>query len=588
MTRRSALRTLSGHVSLVLAVLVPAIVCLTSVQVASGATWQPYSNRDFPDPAVLSAGGVYYAYSTEVGVDNVPVITSSDGVHWSTDYGDALPVLPSWATFGFTWSPTVARNAAGRYVMFYAARETSSGRQCIGEATSAEPSGPFADANAGPVICDAPDGGDIDPDIFTDPSTHKSYLVWKLNENVVGGPASIWSAPLTPALGLDGKPTELLGADQPWQNGVIEGPDMFTTGGTIYVLYGADNYDTSRYAIGYAICDSPSGPCHEGSQNPVLKTGGGLVGPGGPSVFETPRGLEMAFAAWTPTVGYANGGQRAMYTASLAIEDGIPRFDPDASDMSESSYWVVGSDGSTYSYDSPSYPPHEISGVVGAASDPVANGYWTVTSDGAVYAYGDAHYFGGANWLRLERPIVGMAATPDGLGYWLVASDGGVFCFGDAGFSGSMGGRALDGPVVGIAGDPVTGGYWLVASDGGIFSFDAPFYGSTGGIRLAKPVVAVAAAADGGGYWLAASDGGVFSFGDAGFSGSLGDLKLNKPIVGMAVAPDGSGYWLVGSDGGVFTFGEAGFSGSARYASGNEAVVGVAADLWSGGVKGSS
>jgi Glycosyl hydrolases family 43 len=576
--RSGALGHHTGRVLLAFAALVPAVALFAAVREASAATWQPDVAQDFPDPSVLYADGSYYAYSTEVGVDNVPFTTSTDGVHWSTDYGDALPQLPSWATFGSTWSPTVAKDAAGNYVMFYATHDAHTGTQCIGEAVARSPSGPFVDSNPGPVVCDAPEGGDIDPDIFTDPSDGRSYLIWKLNANVRGHAASLWSVPLSADFSIDGTATEILAAGQPWQDGVVEGPDMFEDGGSLYLFYGGNNYDTSNYAIGYAICETPTGPCHEGEQNPVLTTAGQMIGPGGPSVFETPHGLEMAFAAWAGTVGYENGGYRPMYTASVAIEDGIPRFDPLYLDVSESSYWVMGESGSVYAFDAPSFISHPVSGVVAAAADPAGNGYWTVTSDGSVNAYGAAPYLGGANIYRLARPVVGMVATPDGRGYWLVASDGGVFSFGDAAFHGSMGGRPLNRPVVGITGDPVTGGYWLVASDGGIFSFDAPFYGSTGDIRLAKPVVAAVATPDGGGYWMAAADGGVFSFGDAGFAGSLGGLKLNKPIVGMAVAPDGTGYWLVGSDGGIFTFGEAGFAGSARYESGTEPVVAMAAD----------
>ena len=47
-----------------------------------------------------------------------------------------MPTLPSWAAFGATWAPTVAKDAAGQYVMFYAALDTATGTECIGEADS--------------------------------------------------------------------------------------------------------------------------------------------------------------------------------------------------------------------------------------------------------------------------------------------------------------------------------------------------------------------------------------------------------------------------------------------------------------------
>ena len=532
---------------------------------AFGATWQPVINHDFPDPAVLYSNGVYYAYSTQVLGDNVPFTSSTDGVHWSSALGDAMPTLASWATSGHTWAPTVAKDAASQYVMFYTATDAASGAQCIGEAESNSPVGPFLDRNTAPVICDPIAGGDIDPDIFTDPATGQNYLIWKVNGNLIGRATSLWAVTMNPNFQIVGRPSVLLTDDQPWQAGNVEGPNMIEQNGTYYLFYGGNAYFTARYAVGYATCTSPLGPCHDSPNNPVLVGAGGMSGPGGPSLFRGPAGLEMAFSAWAGTVGYAGGGYRPMYTAVVTFEDGVPRFDPAIPDANRSSYWTFGAGGAVDAFNAPSYgsrAPVVSSRMVGAGATPNGSGYWTVASDGAVYAFGNAHYFGGMNGRRLDRPIVGMAVTPDGGGYWLVASDGGIFSFGDATFDGSMGGRPLNRPIVGMTADPANGGYWLVAADGGVFSFDAPFSGSTGGLRLNKPVVGIAATPDGGGYWLVASDGGVFSFGDASFHGSTGAMRLNRPVVGMATPPDGGGYWLVASDGGIFAFGDAGFSGS--------------------------
>src|SRR5437867_2397254 len=54
----------------------------------SGAVWP----GDFPDPFVLHGGPVYYAYSTQVGLTQVPTIRSNDLVHWQW-VGDALARL---------------------------------------------------------------------------------------------------------------------------------------------------------------------------------------------------------------------------------------------------------------------------------------------------------------------------------------------------------------------------------------------------------------------------------------------------------------------------------------------------------------
>jgi hypothetical protein len=191
--------------------------------------------------------------------------------------------------------------------------------------------------------------------------------------------------------------------------------------------------------------------------------------------------------------------------------------------------------------------PGAAGGFAPATARPVASvqpasrpGYWLVASDGGIFNYGDAHFYGSAGAVHLNKPIVGMAATPDGGGYWLVASDGGIFNYGDAHFAGSAGGIHLNKPIVGMAATPDGGGYWLVASDGGIFNYgDAHFYGSAGALHLNAPIVGMAATPDGGGYWLVATDGGIFNYGDAPFLGSAGGLHLNRPIVGMAAAAAG-------------------------------------------------
>ena len=192
---------------LLFVVILPAAGVLVEANPAAATTSQPAFNQDFPDPTILHANGVYYAYSTQVGYVDVPYVTSTNGLQWSSSVGIAMPTLPSWATFGATWAPTVARDATGNYVMFYSALDAATGTECIGEADAASPAGPFVERNNGPVICDPVQGGDIDPDIFTNPTTGQDYLIWKLNGNVVGEATSLWAATLSPNFTIAGPPT---------------------------------------------------------------------------------------------------------------------------------------------------------------------------------------------------------------------------------------------------------------------------------------------------------------------------------------------------------------------------------------------
>ena len=227
----------------------------------------------------------------------------------------------------------------------------------------------------------------------------------------------------------------LLTDDQSWQAGNVEGPAMVEEDGTFYLFYSANDFDSADYAIGYATCTSPLGPCADSTNNPVIASGGNMLGPGGPTLYFGPTGLEMGFSAWAGTVGYADGGHRALYTASVTFQHGVPHFDPLLQDHSDSSYWVFNANGLVDDFNAPSdgsTPAAPLAPVVGAASTPDGGGYWTVAANGAVDAFGDAQNFGGTQDIPLNKAIVGMAATPDGGGYWLVAVDGGVFTFGDA------------------------------------------------------------------------------------------------------------------------------------------------------------
>jgi hypothetical protein len=546
---------------------------------AAGAppTWSPVFNEDFPDPTILVAGGSAYAYSTQVAYLDTPGITSTSLTHWGS-YWDAMSGTPSWATSGSTWAPSVAVNAAGEFVEFYATLDAQLGTHCIGHAVATSPTGPFVDTSGTPFWCQPSLGGSIDPSVFTDASG-QHYLLWKSDGNSTGQPSHIWSAPIDPNLdALTANPVAVLTNDQAWQDGVVENPDMVEVNGSLHLFYSGGPYFTAAYATGVADCASPLGPCTDGPDNPVLTTAPGMGGPGGADTFVSPSGqLMMAFAAWPGSVGYADGGYRALYIATLSFNGDTPILAPANAQVTiggmaptpdGGGYWMVGTDGGIFSFGDARFfgstgGIHLNEPIVGMAPTPDGGGYWLVASDGGIFSFGDARFFGSTGGIRLNEPIVGMASTPDGGGYWLVAADGGIFSFGDARFFGSTGGIRLNEPIVGMAPIPGGGGYWLVAADGGIFSFgNASFDGSTGGIHLNEPIVGMAPIPGGGGYWLVASDGGIFSFGDARFFGSTGAIHLNEPIVGMAPTLDGDGYWLVAADGGIFSFGKAPFHGS--------------------------
>jgi hypothetical protein len=542
--------------------------------------WVPTYNQDFPDPTVMVYNNTLYAYSTETVAAQIPGATSTDAVNWVTVSNDIFPNLPTFAGGGMTWAPSVEQAPDGQFVMYYTALNPLLNEQCIGEATSASPTGPFVDDNPGFVICQTSLGGSIDPQIFQYPGGVE--LLWKSDGNSIHQPTHIWTEPLDANFQLTGAPpTLLLSDDESFQSGIVEGPNMVDINGTFDLFYGAAGFNTANYSVGYASCAGPVGPCTDHT-TPLLTSAGGESGPGGPAFFTYDGHLLMAFAAWPGVVGYNAGGYRAMYVAAVTFDaNGTPSFTPFNLAFGGAGYALATADGNVSTFGSipflGSMADQTLNApAVGLADTPDGQGYWMVTADGGVFGYGDAPFDGSMGGTPLNEPIVGMAADPAG-GYWLVAADGGIFTFGGAGYFGSMGGTRLNQPVVGMASTPDGRGYWLVTADGGIFSFgDAPFLGSMAAVHLNQPVVGMAATSNGQGYWMVARDGGIFTFGDASFDGSMGGTPLNKPIVGMAGTPDGGGYWMTAADGGIFTFGDATYLGSLGGVKLKQPVVGMA------------
>jgi hypothetical protein len=639
-TARAALATLAALVVIVGAV---ASIGVAAAPPASATNWAPVHDSDFPDPSVLQFGGVYYAFATQnfavpSETINIQAATSSDGVNWTPWSGSAvLPHVGSWAKPGDTWAPSVVRdNAHNDFVMYYTATEIQTGDQCIGVATSIFPTGPYTDNQPQPMVCQngtgysdptvdsARDlGGSIDPDIFTDASTGDSYLIWKSDGNHLSPPVSttLWSVPLGPGFLPTGNsaPTPLMSDDQSWQSGIVEGPDMVetstTSGGSnptttyAYTLFYSGSLEgASTYAIGWASCAGPSGPCTDESRTaPLLTTSPGMSGPGGPDVYSVPHfgggtQLVMAFAAWQgSTIGYLSCGIRPMYLADLsfqpngggpdtpALAPAVPAAAPAASPACPNphtpnpGYWQVGSDGGIFSFGGAQFygstgSMHLNKPVVGMAASPSGNGYWLVASDGGVFAYGDAQFYGSTGSIALNKPIIALIPSLDGGGYWLIASDGGVFAFGDAKFYGSTGSDNLAYPVTAAARSFLGGGYWIVDANGQVFNFgDAPNEGqpayAPGGYRI----TGMAATQNSNGYWLASANGNVAQFGNAAPYGSMVGTALNAPVVGMASNSNASGYWLQGQDGGIFTFGNAEFYGSMGGRHLNAPMVGIAA-----------
>jgi beta-xylosidase len=290
---------------------------------ASGTFSAPVYAGDFPDPSVLLINGTYWAYATGSAGRNLQVMSSTD-LHTWTSPVDPLPRLPGWASAGRTWAPGVLRHS-GTFIMYYTVHDSSLGVQCISVATSTTANGPFTDTSHAPLLCQTRKGGSIDPNPYLDTATGKLYMLWKSDDNSFGAGhlTNLWGQQLA-ADGLSlvaGKPSHLLSESATWQSPAIEGPAMIRNGGTYFLFYGANNFDTANSGIGYATSSSPVGPFTNHSvAGPWLGTTGNAKGPQGPMLFTDGSGAtRMAFAAWYGVVGYENGGVRSLWIGTLGF-----------------------------------------------------------------------------------------------------------------------------------------------------------------------------------------------------------------------------------------------------------------------------
>lgn len=327
-------------------------------------------DQNFPDPHVLfdPGTGSYYAYATNTGGSQLPIMQSDDGVTWTAKADRFTP--PAWAARvdgGVeVWAPSVHQLPSGHWRAYYSIRERngSQNRYCISVAEGSGPTGPFVDRSSGPLTCGYGAAGAIDPYLHID-SRDRLWLLWKVEDH-----RSVEVAdddvhfPMLPAeieereqQAADGEPPPLrrlpaasdaiwsqrlddtgLAYHQPeddeeprstaailltgttnWEGRVVESPAMFVAGGRLHLLYSGNRWESHEYATGWATCSSPSGPCTRRGGSPLLAHGGEVNGPGGASVYvDRADDLRIAYHAWNaPYVSYPS------YPACDVDHDGV-------------------------------------------------------------------------------------------------------------------------------------------------------------------------------------------------------------------------------------------------------------------------
>ena len=240
----------------------------------------------FADPDVLYSEKTkkYYIYPTSDGYTGwsgtyFKAFSSVDLVNWKEE-GVILDLIKdvSWAKRN-AWAPCIIeKKVNGRYKYFY----YFTAAQKIGVAVADDPAGPFTDMGKA-LIDKKPEGvkggQEIDPEVFTDPQTGKSYLYWgngymavaELNEDMIS---------------LKQGTLSTIKVDRTFR----EGTTVFYRNGIYYFLWSEDDTRSENYRVRYGTSNSPMGPIKIDENNLVIAKdpAAGIYGTGHNSIIQIP------------------------------------------------------------------------------------------------------------------------------------------------------------------------------------------------------------------------------------------------------------------------------------------------------------
>lgn len=267
------------------------------------------------DPFVLKDNdGTYYLYVTGTGF---PCFTSKDLVNW-TYKGSALKKKDcKWATNDF-WAPEVTKVGSKYFLHYSAGREDNV--KHIGVAVSDKPAGPFIDISDKPFM-DHGNKGTIDSDVFTD-DDGRTYMYYSnaMSTNPIPDMpgkkrSEIWVVEIAPDFSsIISEPKMLIYPQQDWEykkekKGFWnEGSAMLKRNGVYYLMYSANCFCNSNYAVGYATSASPTGPFTKYEYNPILsnaKVSRKVSGPGHHCIIKSPDNKEF-FCVYHSQVNVGN------------------------------------------------------------------------------------------------------------------------------------------------------------------------------------------------------------------------------------------------------------------------------------------
>ena len=284
----------------------------------------PVVPGDHPDPTIVELDGVFWASATSgEWSPQFPLFRSTDLVDWVPS-GSIFPVQPAWAEGSF-WAPELIHDeASDRCFAWYVAKQRG-GPLCIAFAVAETLAGPYIDH--GPLVCEA--DGSIDP-CFARDEAGAPFLIWKEDGNSVNQPTPIWAQRLSDDLfHLVGEKTMLIVNDQPWEEGVVEGPYILKHAGWFYMFYAGNSCcgKECKYAEGVARAERLLGPWEKFPGNPLIAANDNWRCPGhGTAVHAQARDGEPA---QDYLLYHAYPAESTIYVGREAVLDQITWSAPD-------------------------------------------------------------------------------------------------------------------------------------------------------------------------------------------------------------------------------------------------------------------
>jgi beta-xylosidase len=292
--------------------------------------------QDAPDPFIVRHGSTYYAFTTGTTWGNhIGILQANDAdgpfqtitgqswgssafpsVHWSN-------APAAWQVPGTQLAPAVLERD-GTWILYYSAQRRTTGEWCLAMATASQPQGPYVDRTGNtPWYCLDAYGGAVDPNPYVG-SGENVWLHFKSNTGSRAMSARLWAMQLNPAgTAPTAAPRTILtqnSAQYPWEK-TIENPQMVVRDGRRYLFYSGNLWNSSGYAMNYAVCDRVDGGCRRARSTPFLKSYGAVKGPGGGAAFSDSSGSWwLTFHAWGPgCYSYSCGGKRKLYVKPLTF-----------------------------------------------------------------------------------------------------------------------------------------------------------------------------------------------------------------------------------------------------------------------------